>query len=44
MSLIDDRGKRVIEPGEFSISIGGSQVGLNGRFVVSGARTDVAER
>ena len=44
MSLIDDAGKRVIEPGEFLISIGGSQVGLNGKFVVSGERTDVAER
>ena len=29
MSLIDDKGKRVIEPGEFSITIGG----LNSRFV-----------
>ena len=44
MSLIDDAGKRVIEPGEFSISIDGSQVGLNGKFVVSGERTDVAKR
>ena len=44
MSLIDDAGKRVIEPGEFAISIGGGQVGLKGMFTVSGARIDVAER
>ena len=44
MSLIDDAGKRVIEPGEFAISIGGSQVGLKGTFTVAGERTDVAER
>jgi beta-glucosidase len=44
MSLIDDAGKRVIEPGDFAISIGGGQVGLKGTFTVSGARTDVAER
>jgi beta-glucosidase len=44
MSLIDDAGKRVIEPGEFLVRIGGGQVGLNGKFVVSGERTDVAER
>ena len=44
MSLIDEQGKRVIEPGEFAISIGGGQVGLKGTFTVSGERTDVAER
>jgi beta-glucosidase len=44
MSLIDERGKRVIEPGEFQISIGGSLVGLQGLFSVSGAKIDVAER
>lgn len=44
MSLIDDAGKRVIEPGEFAISIGGGQVGLKDTFAVSGARIDVAER
>ena len=44
MSLIDDAGKRVIEPGEFAISVGGGQVGLKGMFTVSGARIDVAER
>lgn len=27
MSLIDDRGKRVIEPGEFLVSVGGKQPG-----------------
>ncbi len=30
MSLIDDNGKRVIEPGEFRISVGGSQPGSTG--------------
>ena len=40
MSLIDDKGKRVIEPGEFSIAIGG----LNSRFTVSGSVLEIAER
>jgi beta-glucosidase len=31
MSVIDDRGKRVIEPGEFVVSVGGKQPGLTGR-------------
>jgi beta-glucosidase len=42
MSLINDNDKRVIEPGEFSISIGGSQVGLRKNFSVSG-RFELAE-
>jgi beta-glucosidase len=32
MSLIDDRGKRVIEPGEFLVSVGGLRL----RFSISG--------
>ncbi|HSD45418.1 MAG TPA: glycoside hydrolase family 3 C-terminal domain-containing protein [Pyrinomonadaceae bacterium] len=48
MSLIDDRGKRVIEPGEFSISVGGGQQGaasvIGGRFAVSGPKLELAER
>lgn len=48
MSLIDDRGKRMIEPGEFLVSVGGKQPGftkrqdaqttsvVTGRFVVTG--------
>jgi beta-glucosidase len=40
MSLIDDRGKRVIEPGEFAISIGG----LRDRFIVSGNVLELPER
>ena len=44
MSLIDDNGKRVIEPGQFSISIGGSQQGLGGRFTVSGKVLELSER
>ncbi|HEU4388958.1 MAG TPA: glycoside hydrolase family 3 C-terminal domain-containing protein [Blastocatellia bacterium] len=31
MSVIDDRGRRVIEPGEFAVSIGGKQPGFTGR-------------
>ena len=35
MSLIDDHGKRVIEPGEFLVGIGGSQLpALTGRFQI----------
>ena len=44
MSLIDDAGKRVIEPGEFLISIGGSQIGLKKSFSVSGRRLELTER
>jgi beta-glucosidase len=40
MSLIDDRGKRVIEPGEFMISIGG----LSGKFAISGKVLELAEK
>ncbi|MCI0661460.1 MAG: glycoside hydrolase family 3 C-terminal domain-containing protein, partial [Acidobacteria bacterium] len=31
MLVIDDRGKRVIEPGEFVVSVGGKQPGISGR-------------
>jgi len=31
MSVIDNQGKRVIEPGEFLVSVGGKQPGLSGR-------------
>jgi beta-glucosidase len=44
MSLIDNNDKRVIEPGEFQISVGGSQQGVRGRFVVSGKVTELAEK
>ena len=44
MSLIDNGNKRVIEPGEFLISIGGSQFGLKKSFSVSGRRLELAER
>ncbi|HST19587.1 MAG TPA: glycoside hydrolase family 3 C-terminal domain-containing protein, partial [Blastocatellia bacterium] len=55
MSIIDDAGKRVIEPGEFMVSIGGKQPGFtgradakttgiaSGRFTVSGT-TEIAEK
>jgi beta-glucosidase len=51
MSVIDDKGKRVIEPGEFLISVGGKQPGflgyadarttgvVTGRFSVTGKVT-----
>jgi beta-glucosidase len=40
MSMIDDRGKRVIEPGEFLLRVGD----LSGRFQVTGNPTEVQER
>ncbi|HKS43364.1 MAG TPA: glycoside hydrolase family 3 C-terminal domain-containing protein [Blastocatellia bacterium] len=55
MSIIDDAGRRVIEPGEFMVSIGGKQPGFtgradakttgiaSGRFTVSGT-TEIAEK
>jgi beta-glucosidase len=42
MSLIDERGKRVIEPEEFVVSVGAGQA--NGRFRLTGNVTEVAER
>ncbi len=56
MTVIDDHGKRVIEPGEFTISVGGKQPGftgradakttgvVTGRFVVTGKVTAVPFR
>jgi len=56
MSLILDNGKRVIEPGEFSLSIGGEQPGfsgnadakttntIEGKFNVSGKVFELAEK
>ena len=48
MSLIDNNGKRVIEPGEFSISAGGGQPGVatvsKASFTVSGSTLEVTER
>src|ERR1044072_5643070 len=44
MSLIDNNDKRVIDPGEFLISVGGSQQGLRGRFLVSGKMIELAEK
>jgi hypothetical protein len=38
--MIDDRGKRVIEPGEFLLRVGD----LSGRFQVTGNPTEVQER
>jgi beta-glucosidase len=44
MSLIDNHGKRIIEPGEFLVGIGGSQsAALSGRFQVSVKITAVPE-
>ncbi len=56
MSLIDDSGKRIIEPGEFLLSIGGKQPGFTGgadaksttvisaRFRVLGNAVEIKER
>jgi beta-glucosidase len=56
LTIIDDKGKRVIEPGEFMISVGGKQPGFTGRadakttgvisgkFVVTGQVTEIAQK
>ena len=50
MSLIDDAGKRIIEPGEFLVSAGGGQPGykatsaISGKFSVSGTTFELSER
>ena len=53
MSIIDDRGQRVIEPGEFLLNVGGKQPGFTGstdakttgvataRFLVTGKVTAI---
>jgi beta-glucosidase len=44
MSLIDNNDKRVIEPGEFRLHIGGNQTSvLTGRFIVSGKAIAIPE-
>jgi len=30
MSVIDDNGRRIIEPGEFLVSVGGKEPGFSG--------------
>ena len=56
MSIIDDKGRRVIEPGEFLVSVGGKQPGfkgradakttgvVTGRFAVAGKVTEIQEQ
>jgi beta-glucosidase len=56
LSLIDDGGRRVIEPGEFTVTVGGKQPGFKGtadarttgvvaaRFVVKGRAAELADR
>lgn len=56
MSVIDDAGKRVIEPGEFIVSAGGKQPGftgsadakttgvVTGKFSVTGSRLEIPEK
>ena len=53
LSLIDDRGSRVVDPGEFEVTFGGKQSGftgtadaattqtISGKFTVKGAVTEV---
>jgi beta-glucosidase len=56
LSIIDDRGRRVVEPGEFSITVGGKQPGFKGhadaattgtvagRFVVTGKTAELPQK
>jgi beta-glucosidase len=56
LSLIDERGRRVVEPGEFTVTVGGKQPGFKGtadarttgtvagRFSVAGGVTELPER
>jgi beta-glucosidase len=56
MSLIDNQGRRVIEPGEFVVSVGGKQPGFTGsadaqttttaagKFTVTGAIKELGEK
>jgi beta-glucosidase len=56
LSVIDERGRRVVEPGEFIVSVGGKQPGLTGRadtrttgmvtgqFTVAGQAAEIPER
>src|SRR5947209_728589 len=56
LSVIDDAGRRVAEPGEFSITVGGKQPGfkghadaattgvVSGKFVVTGKATELPQR
>jgi len=53
LALIDDGGKRVLEPGEFTVTVGGKQPGfkgsadaattgvVSGSFVVTGKKTEI---
>jgi beta-glucosidase len=53
LSLIDDDGRRILEPGEFNVTLGGKQPGFNGRadaqttgvvsgsFIVTGKKIEV---
>ena len=56
LSVIDNSGRRVVEPGEFLITVGGKQPGfkghadaattgvVSGRFVVTGKATELPQR
>jgi len=56
LSVVDDRGKRVIEPGAFQVSLGGKQPGfkawadatttstVSSPFVVTGTKTELPQR
>ena len=56
MSVIDNDGKRIIEPGDFEVSVGGKQPGFTGNadakttgtvtgvFTVTGGRIEIPER
>lgn len=56
LSLIDNHGRRVVEPGEYRVAVGGKQPGftgsadavttgvMTGRFVVTGKVTEIPEK
>jgi beta-glucosidase len=56
LSIIDDAGRRVVEPGEFIVTVGGKQPGfkghadaattgvVSGRFMVTGRATELPRR
>jgi beta-glucosidase len=56
LSVIDDRGRRIVEPGQFQVTVGGKQPGFKGyadaattgvvsaRFAVTGKVTELRQR
>ena len=42
MALVDDRGRRLLEPGEFEVTVGGGAEAASGRFTVTGRPMELA--